>query len=928
MIGTCTWLFENPTYQRWCSQEINERRECLLLIKGSVGSGKSTLIKEATKRVAEFGSYRKVRVADFYFTTGSTIESTMLGLLRSLIVQLISNFPKQLQSLIKIHQEKRRRGPSENSIEWYTEELEEALEAMFTENHSGTTFIFIDALDKCKESAEDLVNFLHRVVAIAHRSGASLRVCVSSDDSFPISPFWPQISVHSLNKKDVEHYVNEELVPSETGSRWHSLRKRVADRSYGRFIWAGHLINILNTSSNDGLKIGDLENRLEAEPDEMEALYFRALESIDEAQKLISFRMFQWAILSARPLSLEEWHDVLALIEDPHLESLHQVHLRECPMNTDNHDECKASQVTAICRQVIKRIMKLSGCLIVEVERDDNLFCEVDSLRAEAASIEATKSIQVYHESVREFFFRKGFAMLYPGLKDPIGDGHVFIMQICARYAFLEELNVFRDETIDYGGRRINRRRGDFGIIQRVSMDRMSVGSSASNSGLRDSTFKDTFKTLERHDTEEYRIYRKESIPKQSEFSEHFGLNARLPAEGPGVGSEIQSENSNLNSGVARLDYHKANPEIFGKNKLPDTEANTHVVNQTYREVLERDDDYSSMPLGHWDGNLTKNNNMDVPSIRIGSTTSTDLYRQLDFLPLFCYVSNEFIFHATAAEKDGADPAPVLWVIHSLGWRSWAKTRPDMLENATMMYFAALYNLPSWARWLISANQDPNVEGGELRWPIIIAANRGNREILSMLLHHGANLEAYDENGRTAMHHALATNDVSMLQVFQSYYEFYENFLDKFCYYYESSEEFYEKLHEKFYRRFHKKFYKKRYDISHHQFYGKTKVLRARRTSWTAKETLKQAVNTMDYQGQTPLHVAALQCSSSVIQKLLDFGAKFYIRDENGNSPLHLVYRRPKLDIKVCQTLFNSAARKYGLEEAARRTAAIVMGRE
>ncbi|KAL7957950.1 hypothetical protein V8C34DRAFT_168036 [Trichoderma compactum] len=87
--GTCEWVFELPLFQKW--YDHTERDNGLLWIKGNPGTGNSTLMKHIFQHLQSQETY--VIAAYCFNARGAELEKTPLGMLRSLLFQVIINEP-------------------------------------------------------------------------------------------------------------------------------------------------------------------------------------------------------------------------------------------------------------------------------------------------------------------------------------------------------------------------------------------------------------------------------------------------------------------------------------------------------------------------------------------------------------------------------------------------------------------------------------------------------------------------------------------------------------------------------------------------------------------------------------------------------------------------------------------------------------------
>ena len=86
--GTCDWLFSTTQFQKWRDRADLPACNGVLWIKGKPGAGKSTLMKHALRHCEEVFADHLI-VAHFFNARGEILEKTPLGMLQSIVYQLL-----------------------------------------------------------------------------------------------------------------------------------------------------------------------------------------------------------------------------------------------------------------------------------------------------------------------------------------------------------------------------------------------------------------------------------------------------------------------------------------------------------------------------------------------------------------------------------------------------------------------------------------------------------------------------------------------------------------------------------------------------------------------------------------------------------------------------------------------------------------------
>ena len=374
---TFEWIFDRSgrAVRPW-SNFISwlEDGEGIYWISGKAGSGKSTLMSflckdERTKEALEMWSGSKdILMAQFFFwSAGTMTQKNFDGLLRSLLWQILKEFPDIdiLPSSIEsgVEHERRKAPYSHGSIGvWTKRRLHETLhEAMNKLQNSCYLCFFIDGLDEFDEDKDDLIDFLRNIA-----SNTGVKVCLSSrpdkefEDAFGSSA---RLRLQDLTHNDIRQYVDDEFekVPQlvsmqlENEHEMNQVKGRIVDRAEGVFLW----VSLAVKDQIRGLRNDDspeqLQERLARLPNEIEGIYTRMLDRVDKIYLQEASLFLKMAILKPG-LSLL----VLALASYPDLEDMLLA-----------ANEISAQQVISLCRSTRNKL--ITRCLgLLEVPEYQN----------------------------------------------------------------------------------------------------------------------------------------------------------------------------------------------------------------------------------------------------------------------------------------------------------------------------------------------------------------------------------------------------------------------------------------------------------------------------------------------------------------------------------------------------------------------------
>ena len=209
--GTCLWIYDDPNYQSWESQQT-----ALLWIKGNPGSGKSTLIKSLYQHRQQISSQSEaILLKSFFNARGEVFEKTAIGLYRVLMHDILIKIPLLACELLPKFIEKEEMGSCDD-VKWDKTELAEMFHDAISQNQLAGIEIFIDALDECdEEDVRYAIRGFEQSISHAREIGTSLKICWSSR-------YYPTISLRSeqgleihlgeKNKSDISRYVRQQFL--------------------------------------------------------------------------------------------------------------------------------------------------------------------------------------------------------------------------------------------------------------------------------------------------------------------------------------------------------------------------------------------------------------------------------------------------------------------------------------------------------------------------------------------------------------------------------------------------------------------------------------------------------------------------------------------------------------------------------------------
>lgn len=280
-------------------------------IQGKAGSGKSTLMsfiheESKTRTLLEaWANTQELHVVSFFFwRAGSRMQKTSIGLLRSLLHQILEELQHLIVPLLQGDKDSHDLMPMPQSFPpipaWTENRLLRTLQTLLVDSlGSHCLCLFLDGLDEVEGSQDDLVELIKKVAM-----SPNIKVCLSSRPDLCFTHAFSSASMlklEDLTKTDIALYVSRKLqsAPRMQSSgmeeqKWIStVCDRIVAKAQGVFQWVRIVVQyqIEGLRNNDNLK--QLEDRLELLPDEIEGLYAHMLERIGKLYRKEAALYFQ-----------------------------------------------------------------------------------------------------------------------------------------------------------------------------------------------------------------------------------------------------------------------------------------------------------------------------------------------------------------------------------------------------------------------------------------------------------------------------------------------------------------------------------------------------------------------------------------------------------------------------------------------------------
>ncbi|KAM0691223.1 hypothetical protein Q7P36_009994 [Cladosporium allicinum] len=310
--GTYDWVLSGkspPKAHSWPKRNIEHEAELrgrllqwlqderpVFWVNGKAGSGKSTLMLfiESDKRTETalkiWARTRKLYTFSFFFwRPGSSLQKSIVGLLRSILYQVTKAIPAVVSRIISNR-------PSLTHTDWTRAKLLDALKIAFSacqHDANGSVFLLIDGLDEFEGSYSELLD-----AVLGLQSGSNIKMCVSSRPEISFANKFaslPSISLQDLNYNDIQRYVATQF--ESLGDNKADLIEKVTCRAEGIFLWAALVCQSLVAgyeAEDDGETMAE---RLSTVPSGLEDLFNSMFSRIDQLHRndlALYFALLRW----------------------------------------------------------------------------------------------------------------------------------------------------------------------------------------------------------------------------------------------------------------------------------------------------------------------------------------------------------------------------------------------------------------------------------------------------------------------------------------------------------------------------------------------------------------------------------------------------------------------------------------------------------
>ncbi|KAL8883885.1 MAG: hypothetical protein Q9215_007946 [Flavoplaca cf. flavocitrina] len=338
--ATFHWLFDPDVvpFSHWLTHSTEESKT-FFWIQGKPGSGKSTLMKFAMRdprTLALLGENHDsdppwTLVAFFFHDRGSSIQKSLLGLLREVIDSTMRQLPQLILHALVVYKDLVK-SQRTKSPDWHFEALKDLMDRITKQRQTRVKLLlFLDALDEHEGDNDLLLQLLKEWTQNADGYYVTLKICLASR-SWPI--FTQQfesglnLAIDHFTKDDIRLYTDSRLSSSNVGTssllvrdNLSKLIEQITTKARGVFIWVRLVTDRLAINIRDGTPFQVLSRIIAETPEELQELYDDTLRRINVQYANETHVMFQIILHSLERLPLETLVEAVVMSLDRYLDS-------------------------------------------------------------------------------------------------------------------------------------------------------------------------------------------------------------------------------------------------------------------------------------------------------------------------------------------------------------------------------------------------------------------------------------------------------------------------------------------------------------------------------------------------------------------------------------------------------------------------------
>lgn len=318
---TFDWVFDNPVSLNPSCNDLGEWLESgsgIYWVSGKPGSGKSTLMKYIYDDPRTFACLGKwsgndssssasLCLASFFFwNSGTPEQKSQLGMLRSIIFQILNHYPDLSPVLFptiwsKHYHRAQNHLPPVVWEQWSLRQLMLAFKILLEQHTVHIDLcLLIDGLDEFEGDHEEIATILCN---IPENHASNIKVCLSSRP-WPVfrEKFYdcPTLRLQTLTYNDIHVYVTDKFLNNNAFKKLScrdisalDLISEIATKADGVFLWVHLVVKDVLRGIRNLDKMSQLRKMINATPRDLEPLFDHLINEIDPIYLLWASKAFQ-----------------------------------------------------------------------------------------------------------------------------------------------------------------------------------------------------------------------------------------------------------------------------------------------------------------------------------------------------------------------------------------------------------------------------------------------------------------------------------------------------------------------------------------------------------------------------------------------------------------------------------------------------------
>lgn len=384
--GSLEWIWTHGQYQEWSKPNVSR----FLYLQGKPGSGKSTLTRYFRESLLERDPDAKSAIVAkfFYSDRDGKLQRSHYNMLRCILYEILSQheacFYRYFQSEYRYRKELQGQGSS-GPVEWDYDSLKRIFSSMSDFSPAKRLYLIIDAVDESddddrREILDMMFNLCSKPkvcvikIFLASRPIGALQRNHSGD---LLKSKFLSIKLQDQTRADIARFADSFLKDLEFSSFLKQATEYIVENAQGVFLWVQLVKKELLAYDEAGrCAEKDIFDFLKSLPTELEEFYQRMLDKMGRNRADIrdGIRMFQLVLFARRPLTANELLHALAIPGE------------------------RGAQLTISTNSFRNNIppeRRITHC--------GGNFLEIRRGVGSTTSVAADNSVQVMHQTVREF---------------------------------------------------------------------------------------------------------------------------------------------------------------------------------------------------------------------------------------------------------------------------------------------------------------------------------------------------------------------------------------------------------------------------------------------------------------------------------------------------------------------------------------------